>query len=147
MRKKLVAGNWKMHGNLDGNQRLLDGVKAGVSGLTCQVAVCVPYPYLVQAQSSLAGSQVAWGAQNVSEHAQGAFTGEVAVGMLGDFGCRYAIVGHSERSRIRSGNADRESGFSEGLMADGYGVRRMAQNATRYLIILGSKTISLHLAI
>lgn len=100
MRKKLVAGNWKMHGNLDGNAKLLAGVKAGAAGLSCEVAVCVPFPYLAQAQSSLAGSSVVWGAQNVSEFAQGAYTGEVAAGMLNDFGCRYVIVGHSERRAI-----------------------------------------------
>lgn len=100
MRKKLVAGNWKMHGNLDGNAKLLAGVKAGAVGLSCEVAVCVPFPYLAQAQSSLVGSSVVWGAQNVSEFAQGAYTGEVAAGMLNDFGCRYVIVGHSERRAI-----------------------------------------------
>ncbi|HZX32090.1 MAG TPA: triose-phosphate isomerase [Rhodocyclaceae bacterium] len=100
MRKKLVAGNWKMHGNLDSNAKLLAGVKAGAVGLSCDVAVCVPFPYLAQAQSSLLGSSVAWGAQSVSEFAQGAYTGEVAAGMLNDFGCRYVIVGHSERRAI-----------------------------------------------
>lgn len=96
-RTKLVAGNWKMHGSLAGNLSLLDAVRAGAAGLKGQVAVCVPYPYLAQAQSVLAGSNVAWGAQDVSEHAQGAYTGEVSAAMLNEFGCRYAIVGHSER--------------------------------------------------
>lgn len=97
MRKKFVAGNWKMHGTLAANAELLKAVRAGVTGLAADVAVCVPYPYLEQARQALAGSAVAWGAQDVSEHAQGAYTGEVSVGMLSDFGCRYAIVGHSER--------------------------------------------------
>jgi triosephosphate isomerase len=97
MRKKFVAGNWKMHGSLASNAGLLDGVRAGVAGLTAEVAVCVPYPYLDQARGALGGSNVAWGAQDVSEHAQGAYTGEVSAAMLADFGCRYAIVGHSER--------------------------------------------------
>lgn len=96
-RTKLVAGNWKMHGSLAANLSLLTAVRAGAAGLTAQVAVCVPYPYLAQAQSLLAGSGIAWGAQDVSEHTQGAFTGEVSAWMLNDFGCRYAIVGHSER--------------------------------------------------
>ncbi|HJW23291.1 MAG TPA: triose-phosphate isomerase [Rhodocyclaceae bacterium] len=100
MRKKIVAGNWKMHGNLESNAKLLAEVKAGVSGLSCEVAVCVPFPYLGQAQTALTGSALAWGAQNVSEHVQGAYTGEVAAGMLNDFGCRYVIVGHSERRAI-----------------------------------------------
>ncbi len=96
-RTKFVAGNWKMHGSLAGNLGLLTAVRAGSAGLNCQVAVCVPYPYLAQAQSVLAGSAVVWGAQDVSEHAQGAYTGEVSAAMLNDFGCKYAIVGHSER--------------------------------------------------
>jgi triosephosphate isomerase len=97
MRKKFVAGNWKMHGSLASNAGLLDDVRAGVAGLAAEVAVCVPYPYLEQARGALGGSNVAWGAQDVSEHAQGAYTGEVSAAMLADFGCRYAIVGHSER--------------------------------------------------
>jgi triosephosphate isomerase len=97
MRKKFVAGNWKMHGALAANAELLKAVRAGVAGCAADVAVCVPYPYLEQTRQALAGSHVAWGAQDVSEHAQGAYTGEVSVGMLSDFGCRYAIVGHSER--------------------------------------------------
>jgi len=99
MRTKLVAGNWKMHGSLASNAGLLSAVRDGVAGLpkACQVSVCVPYPYLAQAQAALAGSAVAWGAQDVSEHAQGAYTGEVSAAMLVEFGCRHVIVGHSER--------------------------------------------------
>ncbi len=97
MRKKFVAGNWKMHGNLATNADLLKAVRAGVAGLAADVAVCAPYPYLAQARTALEGSNVAWGAQDVSEHMQGAYTGEVSAAMLGEFGCRYVIVGHSER--------------------------------------------------
>jgi triosephosphate isomerase len=97
MRKKLVAGNWKMHGSLQQNAALLERIKAGVSGLACDVAVCPPYPYLGQVQALLAGSAVAWGAQSLSEHPVGAFTGEVSAAMLCEFGCRYVLVGHSER--------------------------------------------------
>lgn len=100
MRKKLVAGNWKMHGNLRQNADLLARIKAGVTGLGCDVAVCAPYPYLGQLQSLLADSPVAWGAQSVSEHVSGAYTGEVAAAMLVDFGCRYVLVGHSERRSL-----------------------------------------------
>ena len=96
-RPKFVAGNWKMHGSLSGNLSLLSAIKETAAGLTAQMAVCVPYPYLAQAQSLLAGSNIAWGAQDVSEHAQGAYTGEVSGSMLNDFACRYVIVGHSER--------------------------------------------------
>ena len=101
MRTKLVAGNWKMHGGLVGNAALLSDVLSGTAALSgVSVAVCVPYPYLSQAQSMLAGTTLAWGAQNLSEHAQGAYTGEVSSGMLGDFGCRYVLVGHSERRSL-----------------------------------------------
>jgi triosephosphate isomerase (TIM) len=96
-RQKFVAGNWKMHGNLAANLSLLTAVRTGAAGLKAQIAVCVPYPYLAQAQAALAGSNVAWGAQDVSEHAQGAYTGEVSAAMLKEFGCQYVIVGHSER--------------------------------------------------
>jgi triosephosphate isomerase (TIM) len=103
MRSKLVAGNWKMHGSLAENEALLGALrsKAGSSaGVGC--AVCVPFPYLAQARESLQGSAIAWGAQDVSEHAKGAYTGEVSAAMLVDFGCRYAIVGHSERRALHA---------------------------------------------
>jgi triosephosphate isomerase len=103
MRTKLVAGNWKMHGSLASNAELLRAVKGGMAG--AEMAVCVPYPYLAQAQLELAGSSVAWGAQDVSAQAQGAFTGEVSATMLTDFDCRYVIVGHSER-RTLHGESD-----------------------------------------
>jgi len=101
MRHKLVAGNWKMHGSLAANQRLLEAVRAGCGGAAgAECTVCVPFPYLAQAASVLAGTPVAWGGQNVSEHDAGAYTGEVSAAMLRDFGCRYAIVGHSERRSL-----------------------------------------------
>ena len=101
MRQKLVAGNWKMNGGLKANQQLLQEVVSGVAELrSVSVAVCVPFPYLAQAQSALTGTSVAWGAQNLSEKAQGAFTGEVSASMLQDFGCRYVLVGHSERRAL-----------------------------------------------
>lgn len=99
MRTKLVVGNWKMHGSLEGNRQLLGAVRSGLpSGMAC--VVCPPFPYLAQAQSELAGSEVAIGAQTVSEHAAGAYTGEVGLSMLKEFGCRYVIVGHSERRSL-----------------------------------------------
>lgn len=98
MRRKLVVGNWKMYGRLARNEALLNGVLAGVKEFhQADFAVCVPYPYLAQTQSLLQGSNIAWGAQNLSPQEEGAFTGAVAPGMLTDFGCRYAIIGHSER--------------------------------------------------
>lgn len=101
MRSKLVAGNWKMHGGLVQNQDLLKEIVAGIVGLQeVDVAVCVPYPYLSQVQSLLQDSHVSLGAQNVSQHAKGAYTGEVSAAMLADFQCRYIIVGHSERRAL-----------------------------------------------
>lgn len=101
MRRKLVVGNWKMFGRLARNQALLEGVMAGVRDLrNTDCAVCAPYPYLAQAQSLLQGSTVAWGAQNMSNHDEGAYTGEVAAGMLIEFGCKYVILGHSERRAL-----------------------------------------------
>ena len=97
MRKKLVAGNWKMNGSLRQNEVLLSDISAAVPELTCEVAVFPPYPYLAQSQLALAGSGVALGAQSVSEYTQGAFTGEVSASMLAEFGCRYVLLGHSER--------------------------------------------------
>ncbi|MFZ5509049.1 MAG: triose-phosphate isomerase [Pseudomonadota bacterium] len=100
MRRKLVAGNWKMHGSLAANRALLREVIPAVAVLDCEVAVCVPFPYLAQAREMLEATPIAWGAQTVSEHGQGAYTGEVSAAMLLDFACRYVIVGHSERRSL-----------------------------------------------
>lgn len=101
MRKKLVAGNWKMHGNLVQNKALLDALVQDLAGLKdVGCAVCVPYPYLFQAQFSLQNTNISWGAQNLSQHAKGAFTGEVSAEMIQDFGCHYVLVGHSERRSL-----------------------------------------------
>ena len=106
MRRKLVAGNWKMHGSLAANSALLTELAASSgSHLACEMAVCVPAPYLASTAAHLHGSAIALGAQDVSAHDSGAFTGEVAASMLGDFGCRYVIVGHSER-RAYHGESD-----------------------------------------
>ncbi|HJV83133.1 triose-phosphate isomerase [Noviherbaspirillum sp.] len=97
MRRKLIAGNWKMNGSLAANAALLDGIKAGINQPVCAVAVCVPAPYFAQCKAELTGSPVAWGGQDLSVHESGAYTGEVSGAMLRDFGCTYVIVGHSER--------------------------------------------------
>jgi triosephosphate isomerase (TIM) len=97
-RVRLVAGNWKMHGSRASIAALLDALLEGNRASTC--AVCVPFPYLAQVAERLRGTRIAWGAQNVSEHAQGAYTGEVSAAMLAEFGCRYVIVGHSERRQL-----------------------------------------------
>ena len=106
MRGKLVVGNWKMNGGLAANARLLDRLVTGWQPpFDREIAVCVPFPYLGQAQAALSASMVAWGAQDVSAHAAGAYTGEVAAGMLMEFGGRYVLAGHSER-RQWHGEAD-----------------------------------------
>ena len=99
MRGKLVVGNWKMNGGLRQNDALLAALARGLDGDADggEWRSACRFPILWQAQAALSGSALAWGAQNVSEHAAGAFTGEVAAAMLAEFGCRYAIVGHSER--------------------------------------------------
>ncbi len=100
-RVRLVAGNWKMHGSRASIRTLLDSLLQGNPGLAgAECAVCVPFPYLQQVAEQLKGAAVAWGAQNVSEHAQGAYTGEVSAAMLAELGCRYVIVGHSERRQL-----------------------------------------------
>lgn len=96
---KIVVANWKMHGNLQQNEQLLKGYLAALSALKhTQVVVCVPYPYLAQAQHLLGGTAIAWGAQNMGKFERGAYTGEVSAEMLLDFGAQYVILGHSERS-------------------------------------------------
>jgi triosephosphate isomerase len=101
MGPRLVVGNWKMNGSRAANHALLDAVVDGVAGLGgVECAVCVPFPYLGEVAEQLRGSPVAWGAQTVNEKARGAFTGEVSAPMLVEFGCRYVIVGHSERRQL-----------------------------------------------
>lgn len=106
MRRKLIVGNWKMNGSVAANAVLLDGIRAGVKGLVSDLAVCVPAPYLAQAQAALSGSAVAWGAQDVSLHEAGAYTGEVSGAMLRDFGCQFVIIGHSERRSLHGESND-----------------------------------------
>jgi len=105
MRPKLVVGNWKMNGSRANNATLLAGIVEGLGQGKATAAVCVPAPYLQQCADTLAGSALAWGAQDVSSRASGAYTGEVAASMLVDFACRYVIVGHSER-RAYHGETD-----------------------------------------
>ncbi len=96
MRRKMVVGNWKMNGNRVTNAELLAGIRQA-GPLSCDTAVCVPFPYLGDVAIGLQGSRIAWGAQDCSSHESGAYTGEVSAAMLADFGCRFVIVGHSER--------------------------------------------------
>jgi triosephosphate isomerase (TIM) len=108
--KKLIAGNWKMNGNLAANEALLAGLAQGLSAKpACDVAVCVPAPYFAQVQS-LKITAIDLGSQDISAQASGAFTGELSAAMLKDFGARYAIVGHSERRQYH--------GETDALVAD-----------------------------
>ncbi len=100
MRRKLVVGNWKMNGSRAANAELLAGLRAKQAEWPGDAAVCAPFPYLAQVAELLAGSSIAWGAQDCSVHESGAYTGEVAASMLAEFGCRYVIVGHSERRAL-----------------------------------------------
>src|SRR5256885_16819970 len=101
MRGKLVVGNWKMNGGLASNVRLLERlVNDWQPAAGRSIAVCVPFPYLGQAQAALSGAPIAWGAQDVSAHDAGAYTGEGAGTVLIDFGCRFGIVGHSGRRSL-----------------------------------------------
>jgi len=106
-RPRLVLGNWKMHGNLADNAQLLDALRQSAGSAACEIGVCVPFPYLAQAAAALAGSPVGWGAQDISTHASGAYTGEVSGAMLADFQCRWVLAGHSER-RALHGETDQQ---------------------------------------
>src|SRR5438093_3025412 len=113
--KKLIAGNWKRNGSLAANEALLAALAQGLAVKpSCDVAVCVPAPYLAQVQALKAGSPslsaVELGAQDVSAQAFGAYTGEVSAAMLKELGCRYALVGHSERRQYH--------GETDALVAD-----------------------------
>ncbi|KAG0190103.1 hypothetical protein DFQ28_002466 [Apophysomyces sp. BC1034] len=108
-RSKLVVGNWKMHGRIADNDALLDALVQRVTtlGPDVRLGVCVPYPYLAQAQARLAGTPIAYGAQDVSAHTQGAYTGEVAAPMVAEFGATLAIIGHSERRAYHAESSER----------------------------------------
>ena len=104
MRKILVVGNWKMNGSRVANAELLAGM-VGARPYLSDVAVCVPFPYLGETAATLAATGIRWGAQDCSAHGSGAYTGEVSTSMLAECGCRYVLVGHSER-RALHGESD-----------------------------------------
>jgi triosephosphate isomerase len=119
MRSKAVVGNWKLNGSLATNEALLGALLREIPREGPAVcAVCVPYAYLGQVQGALKGSGIAWGSQDVSRHEKGAYTGEVSAAMVAEFGCRYAIVGHSERRTL--------FGESDALVAQKYAAARRA---------------------
>ncbi|HHZ88185.1 MAG TPA: triose-phosphate isomerase [Chromatiaceae bacterium] len=101
MRRVLVAGNWKMNGSKAANVDLITGLKAGLGDIgDTEVAVCPPFIYLSSVAEMLDGTGAAWGSQNIAVPESGAYTGETSGSMLNDFGCTYAIVGHSERRAL-----------------------------------------------
>jgi triosephosphate isomerase (TIM) len=101
MRGFLVAGNWKMNGSQTANAALIEGIRAGMpESDTVELMICPPFPYLAAAAELVAGSRLKLGAQTVSEHAAGAYTGETAGAMLRDVGCEFVLVGHSERRAL-----------------------------------------------
>lgn len=107
-RRPLVVGNWKMNGNRQVNAELLSSIGARWQGVhQAEVAVCPPFVYLQQAAEVLAKSNIVLGAQNVSEHDEGAFTGEISAAMLADCHCQYVIIGHNERRRLQ-GETDQQ---------------------------------------
>ena len=119
MRKPIIAGNWKMNGSRSSIKELLEGVKAGMGDVkSAEVAVCAPSIYLADVSEQLAGSKVAWGGQNLSTEAKGAFTGEISYDMLLDFKSEYVIVGHSERRTLY--------GETDDLVAEKFEVARKA---------------------
>jgi triosephosphate isomerase len=134
--KKLIAGNWKMNGSLAANTALLDALAQGLANPpACDVAVCVPSPYLAQVQamrSAQAGlAPVELGAQDVSAHASGAYTGEVSAAMLKELGCRFAIVGHSERRQYHGETDQLVADKAKAALAAGYAYRLHRRNIGR----------------
>lgn len=98
MRPTIIAGNWKMNGNKESIAKLLTGIRMGIDkDSQSEIMVFPPFPYLAETQQILQGSEITWGAQNVSQHHEGAYTGEVSFNMIKEFGCTAAIIGHSER--------------------------------------------------
>lgn len=120
MRNTLVAGNWKMNGSAEANAALIDGILAGLpTSERLEVLVCPPYPYLQAVAEKVSGSAVRLGAQNLSEHGDGAFTGEVSSGMLLDVGCQYVLVGHSERRTLMGESSEQVANKFAAALAAG----------------------------
>lgn len=108
-----------MNGSRAGNARLLADIAAGLDRARAQCAVCVPSPYLQQCEEVLSGTPIAWGAQDVSVHGFGAFTGEVCAKMLSEFACRYVIVGHSERRAYHMESSEMVAQKAKAVLAEG----------------------------
>lgn len=113
-------GNWKMHGSLASNARLLGELASGAARCgEADLAVCAPFPYLAQLQATLSDTPISWGAQDVSMHEQGAYTGEVSATMLADFGCRWVLCGHSERRALHAESSDQVAAKAAAALAAG----------------------------
>ena len=108
-----------MNGSRAGNATLLAEIAAGLDGKGAACAVCVPSPYLQQCEEVLSGTPIAWGAQDVSVHGFGAYTGEVCAQMLSEFGCRYVIVGHSERRAYHLESSELVASKAMAVLAEG----------------------------
>ena len=117
-RRKLVVGNWKMHGSRAANADLLASLLAG-RPYASDIAVCAPFVFIGDVAAALAGSDIRWGAQDVSAQEQGAFTGEVSASMLAECGCRYAIVGHSERRALHAESDEVVAAKAQAALARG----------------------------
>ncbi len=101
MRRTLIAGNWKMNGSLASIEALIAGIKAGLSEVDkADMAVCPPFVYIPRVRELIGDAPLALGSQNICDQASGAYTGEISGAMLQEFGCRYAIIGHSERRSL-----------------------------------------------
>ncbi len=98
MRRPIIAGNWKMYKNVGEALELVDGLKKELAAETSvDIAVCPPFTAISEVAKALKGSNIAWGSQDIYWEEEGAFTGEVAPRMITDLGCKFCIVGHSER--------------------------------------------------
>ena len=120
MRRIMVAGNWKMHGSEAMISSLLNGIADGLDeSCPAEVVVFPPFPYLQLVKSKAGGTGIAWGGQTLNPNPQGAHTGEVSAGMLREFGCRYVLVGHSERRALYGeSNADVAARYAAAQAAD-----------------------------
>lgn len=121
-KRKLIAGNWKMNGDLEANQALVQAIASGLGSDAlggCDVVLCVPGPFLAQVRDLTVDTGLLLGAQDVSAHAQGAYTGEQSAAMLREFGVRHAIVGHSERRQYHGESDDTVAAKAAAALAQG----------------------------
>jgi triosephosphate isomerase len=108
MRQPLVVGNWKLNGSLSSISELVAGIKEQFPSVkNAELAVCPPYIYMSYVQKLLQGTNMSLGAQDCSDQESGAYTGEVAARMVKEFGCKYNIIGHSERRHIYGDSDDK----------------------------------------